>query len=117
MPLLSSAKETIKKEACWTISNITAGNRLQIQVILFCLTLSYPLIIKIFTTKAVFDANIFPKLIEILAKGENKTKKEAAWAVVNATSSGTPDQIRFFFIFILFILRKLKIFSQIFSST
>ncbi len=34
-------------------------------------------------------------MIEILAKGENKTRKEAAWAVVNATSSGTPDQIRY----------------------
>ena len=45
--------------------------------------------------QSVFDANIFPKLIEILAKGENKTRKEAAWAVVNATSSGTPDQIRY----------------------
>lgn len=30
--LLSSPKETIRKEACWTISNITAGNRDQIQV-------------------------------------------------------------------------------------
>lgn len=43
----------------------------------------------------MFDANIFPKLIEILSKGENKTRKEAAWAVVNATSSGTPEQIRY----------------------
>lgn len=30
--LLSSSKESIRKEACWTISNITAGNRNQIQV-------------------------------------------------------------------------------------
>jgi len=26
-------KESIRKEVCWTISNITAGNRFQIQVI------------------------------------------------------------------------------------
>lgn len=32
--LLSSARESIRKEACWTISNITAGNRTQIQVLL-----------------------------------------------------------------------------------
>lgn len=32
--LLSSPKETVRKEACWTISNITAGNRQQIQVII-----------------------------------------------------------------------------------
>lgn len=30
--LLSSPKESIRKEACWTVSNITAGNRAQIQV-------------------------------------------------------------------------------------
>ena len=30
--LLSNSKETIRKEVCWTISNITAGNRAQIQV-------------------------------------------------------------------------------------
>lgn len=33
LQLLSSPKEGIRKEACWTISNITAGNRQQIQVI------------------------------------------------------------------------------------
>ena len=32
LSLLSSPKESIRKEACWTISNITAGNRQQIQV-------------------------------------------------------------------------------------
>ena len=30
--LLNSQKESIKKEACWTVSNITAGNQAQIQV-------------------------------------------------------------------------------------
>uniref|UniRef100_A0A671RL35 Importin subunit alpha n=1 Tax=Sinocyclocheilus anshuiensis TaxID=1608454 RepID=A0A671RL35_9TELE len=73
--LLSSPKESIKKEACWTVSNITAGNRAQIQ--------------------AVIDANIFPVLIEILQKAEFRTRKEAAWAITNATSGGTPEQIRY----------------------
>ena len=62
LQLLSAPKESIRKEvwtlpvypaviivtypqACWTISNITAGNRQQIQ--------------------AVIDANIFPVLIDI----------------------------------------------------
>lgn len=67
--------ENIKKEACWTISNIAAGNRQQIQ--------------------AVIDANIFPVLIQILQTSDFKTKKEAAWAITNATSSGTADQIRY----------------------
>ena len=60
--------ESIRKEACWTISNVTAGNRQQIQ--------------------AVIDANVFPVLIDILSRAEFKTRKEAAWAITNATSGG-----------------------------
>uniref|UniRef100_A0A8C5N5L7 Importin subunit alpha n=1 Tax=Gouania willdenowi TaxID=441366 RepID=A0A8C5N5L7_GOUWI len=64
-----------EKEACWTVSNITAGNRAQIQ--------------------NVIDANIFPVLIEILQKAEFRTRKEAAWAITNATSGGTSAQIKY----------------------
>lgn len=35
--LTQNHKKSIKKEACWTISNITAGNRAQIQVYLHSL--------------------------------------------------------------------------------
>lgn len=73
--LLSASKESIRKEACWTISNITAGNREQIQ--------------------AVIDANVFPVLIEILGKAEFKTRKEAAWAITNACSGESTHQIRY----------------------
>ena len=45
--------------------------------------------------QAVIDANIFPALIDILAKAEFKTRKEAAWAITNGTSGGTPEQIRY----------------------
>jgi hypothetical protein len=75
LQLLSAPKESIRKEACWTISNITAGNRQQIQ--------------------AVIDANIFPVLIDIQSKAEFKTRKEAAWAITNASSGGTAEQIKF----------------------
>lgn len=135
--LLSSAKESIRKEACWTISNITAGNRAQIQVhpdphstsatqraqlvyhvrqgygcilkqrselvcsvnLGFILDLRMTLILCSFShchlrLQAVIDANIFPVLIEILQKAEFRTRKEAAWAITNATSGGTPEQIR-----------------------
>ena len=33
LALLNSPKKGIRKEACWTISNITAGTREQIQVL------------------------------------------------------------------------------------
>lgn len=44
--------------------------------------------------QTVIDANIFPVLIDILQKAEFRTRKEAAWAITNATSGGTPEQIR-----------------------
>ena len=37
----------------------------------------------------ISDSNIFPVLIEILSRAEFKTRKEAAWAITNATSGGT----------------------------
>ena len=43
----------------------------------------------------MIDANIFPKLIEILATGEKSTRNEIAWAICNSTSGGTPEQIRY----------------------
>lgn len=45
--------------------------------------------------QAVIDAGIFPVLIDILAKAEFKIRKEAAWAITNATSGGAPEQIRY----------------------
>jgi importin subunit alpha-6/7 len=120
-------KEAIRKEACWTLSNITAGNRQQIQVIstwnlfscqtigsldtkwvffffsffflffsffsLFCKPVCEALII--FFLQFVIDAGIIPILIDILANADFKTRKEAAWAITNALSGGTPEQIQY----------------------
>ncbi|CAH9073903.1 unnamed protein product [Cuscuta epithymum] len=73
--LTGTYKKSIKKEACWTISNITAGNKDQIQ--------------------AVIEANIIGPLIDLLQNGEFDIKKEAAWAISNATSGGSHDQIKY----------------------
>jgi importin subunit alpha-6/7 len=43
----------------------------------------------------VIDANIIPALVEVMGKAEFKTRKEAAWAVANAASGGSQEQIRF----------------------
>jgi len=75
---LTSPKDAIRKEACWTISNITAGSPPQIQ--------------------AVIEANLIPPLINILANSPDfKTRKEACWAISNATSGGLqePSQVRY----------------------
>lgn len=61
------------QESAWTISNITAGNHTQIQL--------------------VIDAGCLQPLIDILVKGDFKAQKEAAWAVTNLTSGGTVQQI------------------------
>ncbi len=71
--LRHSSKKSIKKEACWLLSNITAGTRPQIQ--------------------AVINADIFPSLIDLLRNNSPDLQKEAAWALANATSSGSPEQI------------------------
>ncbi|CAO2837615.1 unnamed protein product [Amaranthus hypochondriacus] len=73
--LSQNHKKSIKKEACWTISNITAGNKAQIQ--------------------AVIEAGLVQPLVYLLQNAEFDIKKEAAWAISNATSGGSPDQIRF----------------------
>ncbi|KAL7212123.1 hypothetical protein ACSBR2_014899 [Camellia fascicularis] len=72
--LTQNHEESIKKEACWTISNITARNRSQIQ--------------------AVIEANIILPLVHLLQHAEFDIK-EAAWAISNATRGGSHDQIRF----------------------
>lgn len=43
----------------------------------------------------MIDANIIPALIEVMGRAEFKTRKEAAWAITNAVSGGSADQIRF----------------------
>uniref|UniRef100_A0A0D9Y659 Importin subunit alpha n=1 Tax=Oryza glumipatula TaxID=40148 RepID=A0A0D9Y659_9ORYZ len=73
--LTQNLKKSIKKEACWTISNITAGNKDQIQ--------------------AVINAGIIGPLVNLLQTAEFDIKKEAAWAISNATSGGSHDQIKY----------------------
>ncbi|VVA26270.1 PREDICTED: importin [Prunus dulcis] len=73
--LTQNHKKSIKKEACWTISNITAGNKIQIQ--------------------AVIEADIILPLVQLLQHAEFDIKKEAAWAISNATSGGSHDQIQY----------------------
>ena len=58
LALLGSPKKGIRKEACWTISNMTAGTRDQIQ--------------------AIIEASIIPPVIHLLSNAEFDIKKEAA---------------------------------------
>ena len=76
--LLSSPDNAIQMETCWAISNITADSSQRVQ--------------------AVIEANLFPPLIHILQNSSNfRTRKEACYAISNATSAGLnePSQIRY----------------------
>ncbi|KAK0598003.1 hypothetical protein LWI29_030710 [Acer saccharum] len=73
--LTNNYKKSIMKEACWTISNITAGNKEQIH--------------------AVIEAKIIGPLVHLLQNAEFDVKKEAAWAISNATYGGTHEQIKY----------------------
>ncbi|KAG7167000.1 Importin subunit alpha-7-like [Homarus americanus] len=75
--LLMFNQHSVVAAALRAVGNIVTGDDVQTQI------------------QAVIDANIFPVLIEILGKAEFKTRKEAAWAITNATSGGTPAQIRY----------------------
>ena len=52
--------------------------------------------------QVLLDSAVLPILLDIMNTAEFKTKKEAVWAVCNAISGGTPDQIRFQLTFCMF---------------
>lgn len=45
--------------------------------------------------QAVIGADIFGPLVHLLQNAEFDIKKEAAWAISNATSGGTHEQIKY----------------------
>ena len=45
--------------------------------------------------QAVIEANIIAPLVHLLQNAEFDIKKEGAWAISNATSGGTRDQIKY----------------------
>merc|ERR1712241_876033 len=60
-----NANERILKEMLWTISNITAGTKAQVLL--------------------VIQANILPFLLEILNNGVSKCASEALWGLSNTS--------------------------------
>jgi hypothetical protein len=71
--LLASARKNIRKDACWMLSNITTRNTSHIQ--------------------AVIDANLFPQLVTLLSETDLDVTFQAARAISNTISSGSPEQI------------------------
>ena len=61
------------QEAAWFLSNITAGNQDQVQL--------------------VIEHGLVPLVVHHLARGEFQTQKECAWCSSNLTISGSAEQI------------------------
>ena len=59
--LLHSPKKEMRKEACWAVSNITAGPTAQVE--------------------AACAAGLVPRLVELASEEEYEVKKEAAYAL------------------------------------
>jgi len=49
--------------------------------------------------QAVLEAGIIGPLVQLLQNAEFEIKKEAAWAISNATSGGSHEQIKYLFFF------------------
>lgn len=46
-------------------------------------------------SQAVIEANIIGPLVHLLQNAEFEIKKESAWAISNATSAGSHEQIKY----------------------
>lgn len=67
-PLLDNPAESVRKEICWIISNITAGTATQLRMI--------------------FDWGLCPKILNMIGTEESlATEREAVYAVCNASSN------------------------------
>lgn len=64
--LLDHPRKAIRKEICWSISNVTAGNAAQIQR---CL-----------------DIGLIDKIIQLMESATLDIKQEAVWCLSNSTS-------------------------------
>jgi importin subunit alpha-1 len=66
-----SKDKRVRRESCWTLSNIAAGNHQHIS--------------------ALLKAGVLPKMFDLLETGSDKdVVKEATWVVGNCISGGSP---------------------------
>ncbi|KAL2236575.1 UNVERIFIED_CONTAM: Importin subunit alpha [Sesamum indicum] len=114
--LIHTNDEEVLTDACWALSYLSDGTNDKIQAVIeagvcprLVELLLHPspsvLIPALRTvgnivtgddiqTQAVIEAGIISPLVVLLQNAEFEIKKEAAWAISNATSGGTNDQIK-----------------------
>ncbi|KAK4406729.1 Importin subunit alpha [Sesamum angolense] len=115
--LIHSSDEEVLTDACWALSYLSDGTNDKIQAVIdsgvcprLVELLLHPspsvLIPALRTvgnivtgddlqTQGVIEANIIGPLVQLLQNAEFDVKKEAAWAISNATSGGTHEQIKY----------------------
>ncbi|ONK67567.1 uncharacterized protein A4U43_C05F1380 [Asparagus officinalis] len=115
--LINSNDEEVLTDACWALSYLSDGTNDKIQAVIeagvcprLVELLLHPspsvLIPALRTvgnivtgddvqTQAIIGADIIGPLVHLLQTAEFDIKKEAAWAISNATSGGTHDQIKY----------------------
>ncbi|CAN1219649.1 Importin subunit alpha-2 [Linum perenne] len=115
--LIHSNDEEVLTDACWALSYLSDGTNDKIQAVIeagvcprlveLLLHQSPSVLIPALRTvgnivtgddmqtQCVIEANIIGPLVHLLQNAEFDIKKEAAWAISNATSGGTHDQIKY----------------------
>lgn len=73
--LLHNPKKNIRKETCWLLSNIAAGNHNQISTL-------------------IHTKGMIPLVLGQLSSGEWDVKKEAAWVISNIATGGNRGHIQ-----------------------
>nr|KAJ0197483.1 hypothetical protein LSAT_V11C700371760 [Lactuca sativa] len=94
--LLNHPSPSFLIPALRTVVNIVTGDDMQTQYIINHQAL--PCLLNLLTNnhkKTVIEANIIGPLIHLLQNAEFDIKKEATWAISNATSGGSHDQIKY----------------------
>ncbi|KHG14170.1 Importin subunit alpha-1 -like protein [Gossypium arboreum] len=102
--LIHSNDEEVLTDACWALSYLSDGTNDKIQAVIeagvcprlveLLLNPSPSVLIPALRT-AVINAGIIGPLVSLLQNAEFDIKKEAAWAISNATSGGTHEQIKY----------------------
>lgn len=86
--ILSSTNKQIRREACWALSNIAAGDTRQVS--------------------ALFDAtpSVFPKIMDLMKSGPKDIQREALWVVANCLETCSWDHI-------LYLVDMLRVFRPL----
>lgn len=72
--LLGSTKELSRKEAAWALSNIAAGNSVQLQVLI--------------------NEGVISKVAMLGLKDTFDVRRECIWCLTNSVSNATPEQLK-----------------------